>query len=136
MPELQEKGPYIYPTWLPKLLAGLDRCEWKVWFQVQHGSKSWEKLNSDFNLTRYNIEHTELLRLCTDDYQLPVEDPWIRYHDPQTARTARAGQRRLMQTRPAQGQSPVAPSKLDFGRPAPGQAAGLRSRQGSLQEVL
>ena len=25
----RETGPYIYPTWLPKLLAGLDSCEWK-----------------------------------------------------------------------------------------------------------
>ena len=35
MPALRENGPYIYPTWLPKLLAGLDWCEWKIWFQVQ-----------------------------------------------------------------------------------------------------
>ena len=69
MPALRENGPYVYPTWLPKLLAGLDRCEWKTWFQVHHDGKSWEKLDSGFNLTRYNIEHTELLRLCTEEYE-------------------------------------------------------------------
>ena len=69
MPQLREGGPYIWPTWLPKLLAGLDRCEWKVWFQVQHDGRTWQKLDSDFNLTRYNIEHTELLRLCTEEYE-------------------------------------------------------------------
>ena len=69
MPELRENGPYIYPTWLPKLLAGLDRCEWKIWFQVHHDGRTWDKLDSDFNLTRYNIEHTELLRLCTEEYE-------------------------------------------------------------------
>ena len=69
MPQLRDSGPYIYPTWLPKLLAGLDRCEWKVWFQVQHDGKTWQKLDSGFNLTRYNIEHTELLRLCTEEYE-------------------------------------------------------------------
>ena len=69
MPALPDSGPYIYPTWLPKLLAGLDRCEWKVWFQVQHDGKTWQKLDSGFNLTRYNIEHTELLRLCTEEYE-------------------------------------------------------------------
>ena len=68
MPELREKGPYIHPTWLPKLLAGLDRCEWKIWFQVHHDGRAWGKLDSGFNLTRYNIEHTELLRLCTEEY--------------------------------------------------------------------
>ena len=69
MPQLREGGPYVYPTWLPKLLAGLDRCEWKIWFQVHHDSKTWEKLESDFDLTRYNIEHTELLRLCIEEYE-------------------------------------------------------------------
>ena len=69
MPALRENGPYIYPTWLPKLLAGLDRCEWKIWFQVNHDGRTWEKLDSDFNLARYNIEHTELLRLCTEEYE-------------------------------------------------------------------
>ena len=58
MPALRENGPYIYPTWLPKLLAGLDRCEWKIWFQVNHDGRTWEKLDSDFNLARYNIAST------------------------------------------------------------------------------
>ena len=69
MATLREGGPYIYPTWLPKLLASLDRCEWKVWFQVHHDGRTWDKLPSGFNLTRYNIEHTELLRLCTEEYE-------------------------------------------------------------------
>ena len=69
MPALRKTGPYIYPTWLPKLLAGLDSCEWKIWFQVHHDGKSWDKLPSDFNLTRYNLEHTELVRFCTEEYE-------------------------------------------------------------------
>ena len=40
MPALRETGPYIYPTWLPKLLAGLDRCEWKIW-GVKGGGKTY-----------------------------------------------------------------------------------------------
>ena len=68
MATLRDGGPYIYPTWLPKLLAGLDSCEWKIWFQVHHDSRSWDKLPSDFDLTRYNLEHTELVRLCTEEY--------------------------------------------------------------------
>ena len=65
----RSRGPHVWPTWLPKLIIGLDRCEWKIWFQVHHDGKSWEKLDSDFNLTRYNIEHTELLCLCTEEYE-------------------------------------------------------------------
>ena len=41
----------------------------EIWFQVQHDGKTWQKLDSDFNLARYNIEHTELLRLCTEEYE-------------------------------------------------------------------
>ena len=69
MATLRQTGPYIYPTWLPKLLAGLDNCEYKTWFQVHHDSRSWDKLPSDFDLTRYNLEHTELVRLCTEEYE-------------------------------------------------------------------
>ena len=69
MPQLRESGPYVWPTWLPKLLAGMDRCEWNIWFQVHHDGRTWEKLPSDFNQPRYNLEHTELLRLCTQEYE-------------------------------------------------------------------
>ena len=69
MPALRENGPYIHPSWLPKLLAGLDHCQWKIWFQAHHDGRTWTKLDSDFNLARYNIKHTELLRLCAAEYE-------------------------------------------------------------------
>ena len=69
MPALRESGPYIWPTWLPELIVGLDSCEWTIWFQVHHDSRSWAKLPSDFDLTRYNLEHTELVHLCTEEYE-------------------------------------------------------------------
>ena len=69
MATLRDGGPYIYPTWLPKLLAGLDSCEFKIWFQVHHDGRSWDKLPSDFDQARYSLEHTELVRLCTEEYE-------------------------------------------------------------------
>ena len=57
------------PHLAPQAPAGLDSCEWKIWFQVHHDSRSWDKLPSDFDLTRYNLEHTELVRLCTEEYE-------------------------------------------------------------------
>ena len=68
-PNYAKAVPTSIPPGSPKLLAGLDRCEWKIWFQVHHDSKSWEKLESNFDLTRYNIQHTELLRVCTEEYE-------------------------------------------------------------------
>ena len=40
-----------------------------VYHQVHHDSRSWDKLPNDFDLTRYNLEHTELVRLCTQGYE-------------------------------------------------------------------
>ena len=69
MTVLRENGPFIFPSWLPKLLAGINRCEWRVWFQVQHDGKSWQKRQDDSGLARYNMEHTELLRLAVEEYE-------------------------------------------------------------------
>ena len=54
MPQLREGGPYGYATWLPKLLAGLKRCEWKGWSQVHYDGKTWQNLESDFGPAKYN----------------------------------------------------------------------------------
>ena len=28
--------PYIWTTWLPRLLTGENSCEWAVWFKAHH----------------------------------------------------------------------------------------------------
>ena len=28
--------PYIWATWLPRLLTGENSCEWAVWFKAHH----------------------------------------------------------------------------------------------------
>ena len=35
MPQRREH-PYIWATWLPRLLAGENSCEWAVWFKAHH----------------------------------------------------------------------------------------------------
>jgi hypothetical protein len=32
----RRRRPYIWPSWLTKLLAGEDRCWWKVWYKTNH----------------------------------------------------------------------------------------------------
>ena len=68
MPALREHGPYIHPSWLPKLLVGMDMCEFKIWFQAHHDGRTWTKVASDFDLARYNLRHTDLLRRCAQEY--------------------------------------------------------------------
>ena len=36
MAQLRATGPYIWVTWLPRLLSGEGSCEWAAWFKAQH----------------------------------------------------------------------------------------------------
>ena len=61
MAELRQDGPYVWVTWLTKLLVGENSCEWAGWFKTQHEGRSWVKVPSDFNQTQWQMEHTSLL---------------------------------------------------------------------------
>ena len=43
MAQLRQGGPYVWVTWLTKLLVGDASCEWAAWFKAQHESFSWDK---------------------------------------------------------------------------------------------
>ena len=58
MAELRENGPYIWITWLTKLLTGEHSCEWAAWFKAHHEARSWEKMPDPFDQTRWLMEHT------------------------------------------------------------------------------
>ena len=55
----KRKSPYIWVTWLSKVMAGEQACLWASWFKAHH--QNFEKADSDFDLTRWNVEHTRLL---------------------------------------------------------------------------
>ena len=61
MAQIRANGPYIWVTWLPKLLSGLNSCEWASWFKAQHYSDSWARMPSDFELSKWLTAHTALL---------------------------------------------------------------------------
>ena len=58
MPQKREH-PYIWATWLPRLLTGENSCEWAAWFKAHH--KNWAKPPSDFNQAQWMLNHTALL---------------------------------------------------------------------------
>ena len=39
MAVLRNNGPYVWVTWLPRLLSGENTCEWANWFKTQHGHR-------------------------------------------------------------------------------------------------
>ena len=69
--------PYIWVTWLTKLLAGEAMCEWSAWFRSHH--KDYDKLPMDFDLAAWTIDHRELVnarreQLLDEGYSVHIED--------------------------------------------------------------
>ena len=55
---LLRDSPYIWVTWLTKLLAGENSCEWAAWFRSQHEGWSWERVPGAFDLVGWQLKHT------------------------------------------------------------------------------
>ena len=55
----RREHPYIWATWLPRLLTGENSCEWAVWFKAHY--QDWTKVPSDFNQAQWILNHTALL---------------------------------------------------------------------------
>ena len=60
MPEARSQ-PYIWVTWLTKLLVGENSCEWAAWFRAHYESRSYRKVPSSFDATAWQLNHTALL---------------------------------------------------------------------------
>ena len=80
MPVLRKDGPYIWATWLSKLLVGDNSCEWASWFKAQYEGKSWTKAERVGNLARWQIGHTDMLKrkaqeLREQGYEVTLEGP-------------------------------------------------------------
>ena len=67
---------YFWVTWLTKLLAGENKCEWAIWFKVHN---KFTKLDNGFELDRWTAEHNDLVlfrmqQLSKEGYEVFVED--------------------------------------------------------------
>jgi hypothetical protein len=68
--------PYIWTTWLTRLVVGEESCEWAAWFKAHH--EDYNKVPDTFDQTTWQIEHTALLRgICerleSEDYVVFLE---------------------------------------------------------------
>ena len=59
-------APYIWVTWLSRLLVGDDSCVWSTWFRA-HYERFRKVEGSSFDLVRWKRAHTRLLRETMDD---------------------------------------------------------------------
>ena len=70
--------PYIWVTWLSRLLVGDDSCVWASWFRAHYeGFRKTE--NDSFDLVKWRVAHSTLLRqtrdgLRADDHTVTEED--------------------------------------------------------------
>ena len=62
MAKPRDSKPYIWATWLSKLLSGDNACEWRAWFQAHHLNGSWTRAETTFDNVRWTMDHTKLLR--------------------------------------------------------------------------
>lgn len=51
--------PYVWVTWITRLLAGESHCEWAAWFRAHH---TYDKAPSDFDLAAWSAEHAAMVR--------------------------------------------------------------------------
>ena len=56
---LERSNPFLWVTWLSKLMAGERQCQWASWFRSHY---EWAKVPSGCDLARWTADHAELLR--------------------------------------------------------------------------
>ena len=59
------KVPFVWPTWITRLIAGEDNCFFKSWLKCHY--QNYDKTPSDFNSAMWNIAHTKILRSRVDE---------------------------------------------------------------------
>ena len=69
MAKLRSSGPYIWVTWLTRLLVGENSCEWAAWFRAQHEGWSWAKAPSGFDLVGWQLAHTAGVNECRAEWE-------------------------------------------------------------------
>ena len=57
--KIYRPSPYIWVTWLTKLMVGENSCEYAAWFKSHY--QNFEKVPNGFDLSTWKVEHTTLL---------------------------------------------------------------------------
>ena len=56
---IPRSDPYMWVTWLSKIMSGQTACQWQGWFQTHN--KLTERHPQSFDLTGWKINHTRML---------------------------------------------------------------------------
>ena len=86
---VQRDNPYVYATWPTKYLTGDKSCLWACWFKTHH--QRYEKAPSDFDLVRWQAEHTVLLESLTNELEQKGCIVWIEHQNSFRIESPRSG---------------------------------------------
>lgn len=75
-PTVPRKAPYIWVTWLVRLLSGENHCSWAAWFKAHY---TFQKVPSNFDSAAWSAAHNDLLQqrvatLTADGWRCYVEN--------------------------------------------------------------
>lgn len=62
----QRAEPYVWVSWLTRLLAGESSCVWSTWFRAHHLPA---KQPTDFDLGAWQVEHSAMLRKTAAEHR-------------------------------------------------------------------
>jgi len=60
-------NPFVWVSWLSKLMTGEKQCEWATWFRAHY---RWNKLPNGLDLAKWTADHAELLRARKADLEV------------------------------------------------------------------
>ena len=69
------EAPYIWASWLPRLLTGENSCEWAVWFKAHH--QDWTRTPSEFNQAEWMLNRTSLLNEQKTQWEARGQDVYV-----------------------------------------------------------
>lgn len=52
---IPRESPYVYVSWIKRLMAGENSCEWATWFKSHY--QGYEKVPSDFDADAWQMAH-------------------------------------------------------------------------------
>lgn len=66
---ISRPSPYIWVTWLSKLLSGEASCEWASWFKSHYERGSYPQMPSTFDQAAWHVNHTRLVNRVLDRFE-------------------------------------------------------------------
>ena len=68
--------PYVWVTWISRVMAGEAHCQWAAWFRAHH---TYDKRPSDFDVAAWTAQHAVMVRqrvdrLRADGFTVTIEN--------------------------------------------------------------